>query len=73
MTRDEVLLLVLCTTTVASVSDSVSALKMSWEEEEDEQMMVTQLNGGTAQLVFDGVEEVFVAQHATNVEAVRIS
>lgn len=53
---------------------SVSVLAMSWGgEEEEEEAVVTQPNG-RALLAFDGVEEVFVAQNATNVEmAVRIS
>lgn len=53
---------------------SVSVLAMSWGgEEEEEEAVVTQPNG-RALLAIDGVEEVFVAQNATNVEmAVRIS
>lgn len=51
----------------------VSVLAMSWGGEEEEVAVVNQPNG-RALLAFDGVEEVFVAQNATNVEmAVRIS
>lgn len=69
--RDEVVSLL-----VFSVSVSVSVLAMSWGgggEEEEGEAVVTQPNG-RALLAFDGVEEVFVAQNAKNVEmAVRIS